>query len=69
MLSLQSAWNVFGAPTKLAKAEDRVAAKIPPVTIGPQAAIFSITCWEKTNISLQEKIITVRSRGHPDNEN
>ena len=43
MLSLQSAWNVFGAPTKLAKADDSVAAKIPPVTIGPHAATFSIT--------------------------
>ena len=49
MLSLQSAWNVLGAPTKLASAEDRVAAKIPPVTIGPQAAIFSITCWKTEN--------------------
>ena len=44
MLSLQRAWNVFGAPTKLASAEERVAAKMPPVTIGPQAEIFSITC-------------------------
>lgn len=50
MLSLQRAWNVFGAPTKLANAEDRVAAKMPPVTIGPQAEIFSITCKKKNNL-------------------
>ena len=37
-------WNTFGALTKLAKAEESVAANIPAVTIGPNPDILSITC-------------------------
>ena len=34
----------MGALTRLVRAEERVAAKIPAVTSGPQAETISITC-------------------------
>ena len=38
-------WNTLGALTRLARAEERVAAKIPAVTNGPNHDTISIT-WE-----------------------
>ena len=45
--SLQTAWKTFGAPTKLASADERVAAKIPIITAGDQIEIFCITFGQK----------------------
>ena len=36
-------WKTFGALTRLARAEEIVAAKIPAVTSGPNPDIISIT--------------------------
>lgn len=36
-------WNILGALTSDAKAEDNVAAKIPAMMIGPTPLIFSMT--------------------------
>jgi len=41
--SRHTAWNVLGEPTKLASAEDRVAAKIPARTNGPTSEKRSMT--------------------------
>ena len=42
-LSLHTAWKVLGPPTRLARAEDKVEAKIPAVTMGPQPETFIMT--------------------------
>jgi hypothetical protein len=45
--SRQTAWKTLGAPTKLASADDNVAAKIPMMTNGAQTEIFCIIFEEK----------------------
>ena len=41
---LQLTWKTFGADTRLVRAEERVAANIPAVTMGDHTDTRAITC-------------------------
>lgn len=51
-------WKTFGADIKLAKAEDRVAEKMPAKIKGPHADVISIT-WELKSDSIKRNKIII----------